>query len=105
VVFNNRGIFVTNFGSGTVSQLDPSDGHLLATWDVGAIPTGLTFAKRHMWVANFNPSTVIRRRLRDGRPVTTIPVGGAPFDVLSAGGSIWVSSSLDANLTKITSDP
>jgi len=94
-----------NFDSNTVSQLDPSDGHLLTTWNVGPLPTALTFDGKNMWVANFNPATATKRRLREGAPLTMIPVGGGPFDVLSASGSIWVSSSLDQTLTKISNGP
>jgi len=66
-------IWVTNFGDGTVSRIDPQTNRVVATIPVGRGPTGVAVGEGAVWVANTADKTVSRidpeRNEVNGSPV------------------------------------
>jgi DNA-binding beta-propeller fold protein YncE len=60
VAFDGSNIWVTNFGSNTVTKLLASGGALVGTYTVGSNPYGVAFDGTNIWVANDGDSTVTK---------------------------------------------
>lgn len=86
------GVWVANFGDGTVSRLSPS-GALIGVYAAGPKPRKLVVdAKGQVWVANWGANTVTRLS-PDGRLLGTYPVGELPNSLAVDGtGHVWVGN-------------
>ena len=58
VAFDGSNIWVTNYGSSTVSKLLASTGATVGTYSVGTNPWGVAFDGSNIWVANYGGNTV-----------------------------------------------
>jgi YVTN family beta-propeller protein len=56
-------VWVTNFGDGTVSRIDPRSGRVVGrAVAVGRRPVGIAFGAGHLWVASLSDGTVTKIR-------------------------------------------
>ncbi len=61
-------IMVLNYGSRSVSQIDPQTGKVVKTFTVGRSPVGLAFDGVNIWVANAGNNSVSRVRTSVSNP-------------------------------------
>ena len=54
VAFDGANIWVTNYGSSTVTKLLASTGAIVGTYPVGVYPDSVAFDGTNIWVANSN---------------------------------------------------
>jgi YVTN family beta-propeller protein len=85
IVFNpnNGDLYVTNYGSNTVSVIDGTTNTVVTTIPVGTNPRDLAFNPNNgdLYVTNQNSNTVSVIDGTTNTVVTTIPVGPQPFGV------------------------
>jgi streptogramin lyase len=56
-------VWVTNFGDGTVTRIDPRAGRIVgAPIRVGPRPVGIALGAGHIWVASLGDGTVTKIR-------------------------------------------
>jgi YVTN family beta-propeller protein len=53
-------VWVTNFGSATITRIDPATNEVITTFDAGWGPEGIGFTDDAVWVANVRDGTVSR---------------------------------------------
>ncbi len=91
-------VWVTNYGSGTVTKLDPS-GNILNTYTVGNGPYGIIYASGYIWVTNNTGNTISKINTSTGT-VNTYPAGTNPYLLVYASGTIWVTNWGGSSVTK-----
>jgi YVTN family beta-propeller protein len=101
VTFDGASVWVANWLSGTVEQVDRATGAVLQTITVGTKPDGLAFspetsAHGDLWVANFGSDSVTRIGFDAagvGTIVATVLTGGSsgPLKLEWDGALLWVS--------------
>ena len=60
LAFDGANIWVTNWGSNTLTQIRASDGMVLGNFPTGLNPVGVVFDGAHIWVANSGSNTISR---------------------------------------------
>ena len=70
--------------------LRASDGTVLGTFPVGALPQSVVFDGVNIWVTNFSSNTVTKLRASDGALIGTFPTGQFPEGVAFDGSNVWV---------------
>jgi YVTN family beta-propeller protein len=70
-------VWVTNFGSATISRIDPATNEVIATVDAAFGPEGIGFSGDAVWIANVREGTVSRLDPATNTIVATIPTGTA----------------------------
>jgi YVTN family beta-propeller protein len=85
-------IWVANELDGTVSEVNPGAGIVVATISVGNGPAAIAFGYGSVWVGNVTDNTLSRIDPGDGRVVATVPLGSAPADLAAGAQGIWVTS-------------
>ena len=122
VAFDGTSIWVTNFGSNSVTRMRESDGACVVndivqpnlsacTFNVETEPIALMFDGEYIWVANYASASVTMLRASDGacngivNPPTAagcrIPVATNPRFLVSDGANIWVANQAGNNVYKI----
>jgi len=71
------------------------------TFQVGNIPSGVTFDGANMWVVNGTDNTVEKLRANDGAAQGTFAVGQSPQSVAFDGANVWVANFNDNTVTKL----
>ncbi|HEY0161613.1 MAG TPA: YncE family protein [Edaphobacter sp.] len=73
-------IFVSNFGSDSVSEIDTWNNQVLGTYMIGTKPVHgiITHDNSTLWVANFGSDLVSIYSIDDGQLITTIHTGSSP---------------------------
>ncbi len=94
-------IWVANELDGTVSEVNPGAGTVVATIRVGNGPDAIGFGDGSVWVGNATDSTLSRIDPLGGRVVATIPLGSAPADLAAGPKGIWVTSADTGRLLHI----
>jgi sugar lactone lactonase YvrE len=89
--FDGTYVWVTSYGSGTVTKLTPQDGKIVGTYSVGTAPIGVAFDGANIWVANNAGGSVSKLRASDGKALGTFRVPGSPYGVAFDGANIWVT--------------
>jgi YVTN family beta-propeller protein len=87
----NTNLWVSNYDTDTVWEIDSHTGHLVATIPVGHTPKGVARSQGAVWVANSGDGTVSRIDPATGEVVATIEVGGSPQSVAVGEVGVWVS--------------
>jgi hypothetical protein len=104
--FDGTHMWVANWGagldSGSLTELNASDGSFVRNVTVGNNPYGICFDGINIWAANYADNTVSEVRASDGTVVATIPVGTTPVGVTFDGANIWVANSASNNVTKLS---
>jgi peptide/nickel transport system substrate-binding protein len=85
-------VWVANQLDGTVSEVNPAAGTVVATVGVGNGPGAIAFGYRSVWVANVTDSTLSRIDPGSGRVLATILLGSTPAGLAAGKGGIWVAS-------------
>jgi ABC-type transport system substrate-binding protein/DNA-binding SARP family transcriptional activator/DNA-binding beta-propeller fold protein YncE len=85
-------VWVANELDGTVSEVNPRAGTVVATIQVGNGPEAIGFGFGSVWVANVTDSTLSRIGPASGHVIATIPLGSAPADLAVGDRGIWVTS-------------
>ena len=85
-------VWVANEFDGTVSEVSPATGTVVATIPVGNGPQAITSGYGSVWVANLTDSTLSRIDQASGKYVGTIPLGSAPTGLAPGDHGIWVTS-------------
>jgi hypothetical protein len=122
VGFDGTSIWVTNFGSNSVTRMRASDGACVVngivqpnlsacTFNVESEPIAVAFDGAYVWVANYASASVTQLRARDGAcngvvnpPTATacsIPVATNPRFLVSDGANIWVAIQGGTSVYKI----
>ena len=102
VAFDNvtNSIWVTNWGSGTVSKVNINDGTRV-DYAVGALPRGVAFdnVTNSIWVANSGVNTISKVNIHTGTRVDYMVVA-EPFNVAfeSVTNSVWVTTAGTAGI-------
>lgn len=92
VAFDGNNIWVTNYGSNSVSKIDAATGTYLASYSVGAGPRGVIFDGTFIWVANQGSNTVTKINPSNGQIFGAYYAGVGPAFLAKnpADGTIWV---------------
>jgi len=80
-------VYVTNYGSNTVSVLSTATNSIVATINVGVSPKGVTFFPdgTKVYVTNFGSNTVSVIDTATNTVTATVNVGGLPYGVAVTG--------------------
>ena len=94
-------VWVANQLDGTVSEVNPAAGVMVATIGVGNGPVAVASGYGSVWAANATDSTLSRIDPGSGRVVATIPLGGTPTGLAAGDGGIWVTSADTGSLALV----
>ena len=84
-------VWVANQLDGTISEVSPAAGTVVATIGVGNGPVAITAGYGSVWVANVTDSTLTRIDAGSGHVVATIPLGSTPTGLAAGDGGVWVT--------------
>jgi len=101
VAFDGSNIWVANYGSDTITELQASTGALLGTFSVGDQPFGVAFDGANIWVGNYKDSTVSKLQAATGAVLGTYTVGTGPEGIAFDGSNIWVADYLSDSVTEL----
>lgn len=85
-------IWVSNWGDGSVSRIDPTSGQVTATIPVGGSPFGIAAGFGSIWVANEDDGKVARIDPATNQVVATVQTQLNAEGVAVGAGSVWVSN-------------
>jgi peptide/nickel transport system substrate-binding protein len=85
-------LWVANELDGTISEVNPGAGTVVATIRVGNGPGAIAFGYGSLWVGNVTDNTLSRIDAGSGLVVATIPLGSSPADVAAGARGLWVTS-------------
>jgi hypothetical protein len=97
VAFDGTDVWVSEFYSGQVRQLDASDLTVLNTYSITGVP-GRMFFDGSLWVCMAGGLDVAEIDISDGSVIQRVPVGGVPLDVVVAGGFVFVQTGSAINV-------
>jgi YVTN family beta-propeller protein len=103
VVFGAGSVWVSNFGSDTLSRINTATNAVTATRPVGDGPQGLAFGASSVWVANSLEDTVSRLNSGNNQVTHTIAVGDDPRSIAFDGTNVWVTNFAGNSVSKISS--
>jgi DNA-binding beta-propeller fold protein YncE len=102
ICYDGTNIWVTNYGSNTVTKLNASDSSILGTYVVGNYPDGICFDGTNIWVdVDDNINTVTKLNATDGSILGTYAVGDDPKGICYDGIYIWVANMGGDNVSKL----
>lgn len=101
LAFDGANIWVTNEGSGTISELRANDGGQVRTVPVGTNPKGIAYDGANIWVANGGTNNVSIIRASDGASVMTVTVGISPYGAAFDGANMWITNYNDNTVSVI----
>jgi YVTN family beta-propeller protein len=84
-------IWVANELDGTVSEVNPGAGMVVATIPVGNGPAAIAFGFGSVWVGNQTDNTLSRIDPGSGRVIATLPLGSAPAGLAAGPRGMWVT--------------
>jgi YVTN family beta-propeller protein len=94
-------VWVANYGSNNVTELDATTGAAVATLAVGTHPDAISSDGTDVWVANAGSNNVTELDATTDVVVATISVGTAPAAISSDGVDVWVANSGSNNVTEL----
>ena len=100
IAFDGTNMWVADYGSNNVTELQASTGGVLGTFPVGAGPDGVFFDGTNIWVANTSGNTVTKLSA-NGTTLGMYPVGSQPWGIASDGVNIWVTNRSSNTVTKL----
>jgi hypothetical protein len=95
--FDGTDVWVSEFYSSQVRQLDASDLTVLNTYSITGAP-GRMFFDGSLWVCMAGGLDVAEIDISDGSVIQRVPVGGVPLDVVVAGGFVFVQTGSAINV-------
>ena len=94
-------VWVANYGSATLSRVDPSTNRVTGTVKVGAGPCGLAAGAGSIWVDGYGTDTVERVNPHTLKRTRAIPAGPAVWDVAFDGRYVWADDNTNGTVVKI----
>ena len=85
-------VWVANELDGTVSEVNPRAGTVVATVQVGNGPHAIASGFGSVWVADVTDSALSRIDPASGHVIATIPLGSAPAGLAAGAQGMWVTS-------------
>jgi hypothetical protein len=95
--FDGTDVWVSEFYSGQIRQLDASDLTVLNSYSITGAP-GRMFFDGSLWVCMAGGLDVAEIDISDGSVLQRVPVGGVPLDVVVAGGFVFVQTGSAINV-------
>jgi peptide/nickel transport system substrate-binding protein len=95
---------LVTIGTNSVARMDPTDGSLEPTAELGERPGASAVGFGSLWVVLPDRGSVARLDLEDGSIRDTIPVGTSPAGVAVGEGSVWVTNGGDGTVSRIDPD-
>jgi len=93
--------FETNYGSGTLSRVNPRTNKVTKTGRLGSLPCGIAAGAGSLWIDGYGTSRVERVNRKTLRVTKRIRVGLNVWDVAYAFGSVWASNNHDGTVVRI----
>lgn len=101
LAFDGGQLWVTNLGSGTVSEIDVATDSVVNTITVGMSPGGAAFDGSHIWVSNYGSNNVSEIDIGTHSVINTVTVGSGPVGEAFDGSHIWVANTGSNNVSEI----
>jgi YVTN family beta-propeller protein len=101
VAVGEGGVWVVSGGVGQVVRIDPDSTKVVATIDVGVLPTGVAVGGGAVWVTDVYGNAVTRIDPETNVVAETIPVGVGPTGIAYGMGAVWVADSFDDTVVRI----
>ena len=93
--------FETNYGSATLSRVNPRTNRVTKTGRLGAQPCGIAAGAGSLWIDGYGTSRVERVNRKTLKVVKRIKVGINVWDVAYAFGSVWATNNYDGSVVRI----
>ena len=93
--------FETNYGSATLSRVNPRTNKVTKTGVLGAQPCGIAAGAGSLWIDGFGTARVERVNRKTLKVVKRIKVGIEVWDVAFAFGSVWATNNFDGSVSRI----
>lgn len=94
-------VWVANYGSATLSRVDPATNKVTGTVKVGSEPCGLAAGAGSVWVDGYGTDTVERVDPQTLKRSRAIPAGPAVWDVAFDGRYVWADDNANGAIVKI----
>src|SRR3954452_886334 len=91
----------TNYGTATLSRINPKTNKVTKTGKLGFQPCGIAVGAGSIWIDGYGTAKVERVNPRTLKVVKRIAVGAAVWDVAYAFGSVWATNNLDGSVSRI----
>ena len=101
VAVGEGGVWVASGGVGHVVRIDPDRNEVVATIDVGVLPTGVAVGGGAGWVTDVYGNADTRIDPETNVVAETIPVGRGPTGIAYGVGAVWVADSFDDTVVRI----
>ena len=94
-------MWVTNYGDGTISRIDPTTNTVTATDPVGTQPCGIVFLDGHLWVGLVGGQALAEVDPASGKVLATVPTQGQVYDVQTGYGSVWINDNAGGHVLRV----
>jgi YVTN family beta-propeller protein len=94
-------VWVANYGSSTLSRVDPATNKVTGTVKVGAEPCGLAVGAGAVWVDGYGTETVERVDPKTMKRTRAIHSGLSVWDVAYDGKHVWADNNGDGTVVEI----
>jgi YVTN family beta-propeller protein len=94
-------VWVSNYGSATLTRVDPATNKATGTVKVGPSPCGLAAGAGAIWVDGYGSNTVERVDPKTLRRVKAIPAGPGVWDVAYDGRHVWADDNTSGVVVEI----
>lgn len=91
----------TNYGTATLSRVNPATNKVTRTGRLSAQPCGIAAGAGSIWIDGFGTSRIERVNRKTLKVVKRIKVGINVWDVAFAFGSAWASNNYDGSIARI----
>jgi peptide/nickel transport system substrate-binding protein len=99
--FGFGSVWVAQPDRARVVRVDPADGEIQDSIEVGASPSGIAIGAGSVWVTNAGDGTVSRISPETNSAGEPLPAGSRPTGIAFGGGAVWVADSLTGTLLRI----
>jgi hypothetical protein len=101
--FDGVHMWVTNYGSNSVTKIRAADGQVIGSYPAGTNPNPIAFDGLYIWVASQTTPNVTKLRASDGSVAATVSglPGGEHWGMAFDGANIWVTNYNANSVTKI----
>lgn len=94
-------VWVANYGSATLSRVDPATDKVTGTVKVGAGPCGLAAGAGSIWIDGYGTDTVERVDPTTLKRTRVIPAGPGVWDVAFDGRHVWADDNTNGTVVEI----
>ena len=100
-VYGGGHVWALSAGAGVVTEVQPTTGSVLATYNVAYSPNGILYANGDLWVTFNYANTVEELSAATGALLRTVSTGTSPEDMAFDGTHVWVVNQGSNNVTEI----